>query len=52
MRREPSDPRVLADADLILHLRSHRLVIPFMLSVGGVSEAALRASFLSQRTDR
>jgi len=47
MRREPSDSVGFADADLSLHIAvANASGNPFMRSVGGVIEAALRASFL------
>jgi len=47
MRREPSDSVGFADADLSLHIAvANASGNPFMRSIGGVIEAALRASFL------
>ena len=47
MRREPSDSTGFADADLSLHIAvANASGNPFMRSIGGVIEAALRASFL------
>lgn len=47
MRREPSDSIGFADADLSLHIAvANASGNPFMRSMGGVIEAALRASFL------
>ncbi|MBC7575882.1 MAG: FadR family transcriptional regulator [Tardiphaga sp.] len=47
MRREPSDSTGFADGDLSLHLTvANASGNPFMRSIGGVIEAALRASFL------
>ena len=47
MRRSPSDSTAFADGDLGLHLAvANASGNPFMRSVGGVIEAALRASFL------
>ncbi len=47
MRREPSASIGFADADLNLHIAvANASGNPFMRSIGGVIEAALRASFL------
>ncbi|MGO4712945.1 FadR/GntR family transcriptional regulator [Bradyrhizobium sp. 2TAF24] len=47
MRREPFDSVGFADADLSLHIAvANASGNPFMRSMGGVIEAALRASFL------
>ena len=47
MHREPSDSTGFADADLSLHIAvANASGNPFMRSIGGVIEAALRASFL------
>ncbi len=50
MRREPSASIGFADADLNLHIAvAMASGNPFMRSIGGVIEAALRASFLLSR---
>lgn len=47
MRREPSDSVGFADGDLSLHIAvANASGNPFMRSIGGVIEAALRASFV------
>ncbi|EWY40819.1 transcriptional regulator [Skermanella stibiiresistens SB22] len=47
MRREESDSGAFADGDLSLHIGvANASGNPFMRSIGGVIEAALRASFL------
>ena len=47
MRASPSDSADFADGDLSLHLTVAKASgNPFMRSIGGVIEAALRASFL------